>query len=68
MNGQESDNRSELELRSTGIITVINSSSRGTASVGSIAGSRREWEMGEEEGPAAESLAQGSLFPPWVHW
>lgn len=54
MNGQGSDNRSELELRSTGIITVINSSSRGTASVGSIAGSCRGREMGEEEWPAAE--------------
>jgi len=37
MNGQGSDNKRELELRSTGIITVINSSSRGTASDGSIA-------------------------------
>lgn len=54
MNGQGSDNRSELELRSTGIITVINSSSRGTASVVSIARSCRGREMGEEEWAAAE--------------
>lgn len=54
MNGQGSDNRSELELRSTGIITVINSSSRGTASIGSIDRSCRGREMGEEEWAAAE--------------
>lgn len=54
MNGQGSDNKRELELRSPGIITVINSSSRGTASVGSVAQRCRGREMGEEGWPAAE--------------
>lgn len=64
MNGQRSDNRSELELKSTGIITVINSSSRGTASVGSIAGSCRGREMGEEEWPAAEIVCPRGPHSP----
>lgn len=54
MNGQGSDNKRELELRSAGIITVINSSSRGTASAGSITQRCRGREMGEEGWPAAE--------------
>lgn len=68
MNGQGSDNRSEPELRSTGKITVINSSSRGTASVGSIAGSCRGRELGEEEWPAAEIVCPGGPRSPleWI--
>lgn len=66
MNGQGSDNKRELELRSAGIITVINSSSRGTASDGSIAQRCRGREMGEEGWPAAETVLRptGPRCPP----
>lgn len=66
MNGQGSDNKRELELRSAGIITVINSSSRGTASDGSIAQRCCGREMGEEGWPAAEIVLHpaGPRCPP----
>lgn len=66
MNGQGSDNKRELELRSAGIITVINSSSRGTASDGSVAQRCCGREMGEGGWPAAVIIfcTTGPCFLP----
>lgn len=62
MNGQGNDNKRELEQRSAGIITVINSSSRGTASTGNIAQRCCGREMEEEGWPVARS-AHGPVGP-----
>lgn len=62
MNGQGNDNKRELEQRSAGIITVINSSSRGTASTGNVTQRCCGREMGEEGWPVARN-AHGPVGP-----